>query len=117
MAVVDCEKATVAPIPQWIRERIVNGYYRGRTGDLYAVVKTNHFEWNVKDDFYGSSHGIWSPADTHIPLVFMGWNVKHGKTNRRTLMVDTAPTVCAMLHLQMPDGCIGNPIVEVADQQ
>lgn len=117
MAVVDYEKATVAPIPQWIRERIVNGYYRGRSGDLYAVVKTNHFEWNVKSDFYGSSHGIWSPADTHIPLVFMGWNVKHGKTNRRTLMVDTAPTVCAMLHLQMPDGCTGNPIVEVADQQ
>ncbi len=114
---VDYEKAAVAALPQWIRERIINGYYKGRSGDIYAVVKANYFDWNVKPGFYGSTHGSWNPADTHIPLIFMGWNVKPGKTNRLTTMVDTAPTVCAMLHVQAPDASTGNPIVEVVDQK
>ena len=114
---VDYEKAAVAALPQWIRERIINGYYKGRSGDIYAVAKANYFDWNVKPGFYGSTHGSWNPADTHIPLIFMGWNVKPGKTNRLTNMVDTAPTVCAMLHVQAPDASTGNPIVEVVDQK
>jgi len=114
---VDYEKAAVAALPQWIRERIINGYYKGRSGDIYAVVKANYFDWNVKPGFYGSTHGSWNPADTHIPLIFMGWNVKPGKTTRLTNMVDTAPTVCAMLHVQAPDASTGNPIVEVVDQK
>ena len=111
------EKVATAPIPQWIRERIINGYFRGRTGDIIAMPYANYFDWKVASDFYGSTHGSWTPADTHIPLVFMGWNIKPGHTNRQTFMVDTAPTVCALLHIQMPDACIGNPITEITDRQ
>jgi hypothetical protein len=28
-------------------------------------------------------------------------------------MTDIAPTISAMLHIQMPNGCIGKPIEEV----
>ena len=113
--VVDYEKAASAPVPQWIRERIINGYYRGRSGDIMAMPKVNYYDWHIADDFYGSTHGSWSAADTHIPLVFMGWHIKPGHTNRQTFMVDTAPTICALLHIQMPDACIGNAITEVTD--
>lgn len=115
--VVDYEKAAYAPVPQWIRERIVNGYLYGRSGDIILMPRVNYFEYGVAKDFYGSSHGTWTPADTHIPLVFMGWNVKPGHTNRQTFMVDVAPTVCALLHIQMPDACTGNPIVELTDRK
>lgn len=114
---VDYEKAATAAVPQWIRERIINGYYRGRTGDIFVMAKANFFDWNVKKDFFGSTHGAWNHADTHIPLVFMGWHIKPGKTNKLTYMVDTAPTVCSMLHIQTPDASTGNPIVEVVDQK
>ena len=110
------DKISTAPIPQCIRERVINGYYRGRSGDIMAMPKPNYFDWKVNPDFYGSNHGAWNPADTHIPLVFMGWNVKPGHTHRLTNMVDTAPTVCAMLNLQMPDACTGNPICELTDR-
>ena len=30
-------------------------------------------------------------------------------------MIDIAPTVCAMLRIQMPTACIGDPITEVSD--
>lgn len=114
--VADYDRVASEPIPQWIRERIVNGFFRGRTGDIIAIPYVNYFDWKCDDKFLGSTHGAWTPADSHIPLVFMGWNVKKGHTNRQTLMVDTAPTVCSMLHIQMPDACTGNPIVEVTDR-
>jgi hypothetical protein len=28
-------------------------------------------------------------------------------------MTDIAPTIAAMLHIQMPNGCIGKPIMEI----
>ncbi len=44
----------------------------------------------------------------------MGWGVKPGKTNRTTHMTDIAPTVAAMLRIQMPNGNVGHPITEVS---
>ena len=115
--VVDNEKAATAAVPQWIRERIVNGYYAARTGDVIAILRPGFFDYNLDKADYGSQHGTWTHADTHIPLVFMGWHIKPGKTNSLTYMVDTAPTVCSMLHIEAPTATIGNPIVEVVDQK
>ena len=66
--------------------------------------------FNVKDTYKGTSHGAWNPYDSHIPLVFMGWHVPHGSTTRETHIVDAAPTVCSMLHIQMPNACVGEAI-------
>ena len=40
----------------------------------------------------------------------MGWHVNPGETSQLTHMTDIAATVCAMLHIQSPNGCIGTPI-------
>ena len=61
----------------------------------------------------GTTHGTWNPYDTHIPLVFMGWGIRQGSTNRLTTMSDIAPTLAALLHIQEPNGNIGLPIEEV----
>ena len=107
---VDCEQAATAAIPQLIRERIVNGYNRLRTGDIYCVPRANMFSWQFNDDYVGTTHGEWNPYDSHIPLVFLGWNVEHGSTSRPVRIVDIAATVCARLHIQMPSSCIGDAI-------
>ena len=49
----------------------------------------------------------------HIPLLFFGWNVSHGATSREVHINDIAPTVCQMLHIQQPNACTGEAIVEV----
>ena len=36
-----------------------------------------------------------------------------GKTNRETYMTDISATLAALLHIQMPSGCIGKVIEEV----
>lgn len=61
----------------------------------------------------GTTHGNWSPYDTHIPLVFMGWGTKHGTSNRTINMSDISPTLAATLHIQMPNGNMGKEIDEV----
>jgi arylsulfatase A-like enzyme len=45
-------------------------------------------------------------------LIFIGWNINHGETSKPTSMTDIAPTICSMLHIQMPNACVGNSIFE-----
>ncbi len=111
--VVDFEKATYTTIPQLIRERIVNGYNPDRSGDIFIVPKPQHIAGGDNPAYKGTTHCVWNPYDAHIPLLFYGWNVLHGSTSAPTYIVDIAPTVCAMLHIQMPNACIGNAITEV----
>lgn len=86
-----------------------NSYYPQRSGDIQLVLKSGY----VAGDGRGTSHGLWNPYDAHIPLLWYGWNIKAGKTNRETYMTDIAATVAALLHIQMPSGCIGKVIPEV----
>lgn len=114
--VVDNEHAAVAAIPNMIKEQIINGYNRQRSGEITVIPRAGVFGvYKPNDNYKGTSHGEWNPYDAHIPCVFMGWHVKHGATNARTHITDIAPTVCAMLHIQMPNSCIGTSIKEVTD--
>ena len=105
---VDCEQAASTAVPQLIRERIVNGYNRFRTGDIYCLPRANMFSWEFGDNYVGTTHSEWNPYDSHIPMVFFGWNIEHGATSKPVRIVDIAPTVCALLHIQMPSSCIGD---------
>jgi phosphopentomutase len=60
----------------------------------------------------GTTHGTWNPYDSHIPLLFMGWGIKHGETQSQTAMTDIAATLAAILHVQAPNACIGKAITE-----
>ncbi len=107
---VDVAKIGEAPIPEPIKKMIINGYNFKRSGAVQVVLNAGWFEGYGKT---GTTHGSWNPYDTHIPLVFMGWGINHGSSNAVVHMTDIAPTVSALLHIQMPNGCIGEPIKEV----
>ena len=102
----DMEKTMTESIPEEVKYRIVNGYNRERSGDIQIVLKPNFYTHGMK----GTDHGAWNLYDTHIPLVFMGWGIKHGATTKRTFMTDIAPTIGALIHVQAPNGCVGKPI-------
>ena len=111
VAAVDYDNIEQASIPHILKERLINGYHRGRSGDIVVMTHPGYLPFKVKKDYKGTTHGSWNPYDSHIPLVFMGWHVPHGATNKTTLIVDLAPTICAMLHIQMPNACVGEPII------
>jgi predicted AlkP superfamily pyrophosphatase or phosphodiesterase len=96
-------------LPAVQKDRITNGYLPSRSGDIQFIFKPGYFDGGSK----GTTHGLWNPYDSHIPLLFFGWDVKPGKLNRETYMTDIAATLAAMLQIQMPNGCVGHVITEV----
>jgi predicted AlkP superfamily pyrophosphatase or phosphodiesterase len=109
---VDLSKLGSATLPEKMKMAITNGYNARRSGDIYYALEPNWFSSGGT----GTTHGAWNPYDSHIPLVFMGWNVKPGKTNTEHHMTDIAATIAAMLRIQMPNGCVGKPITELTHQ-
>lgn len=103
------KEMSVVPFPADIRTRAVNGYFPSRSGDLQILLKPGYMSGGGT----GTTHGSWNPYDAHIPLVWYGWNIQPGKTNRETYMTDVAPTLAALLRIQMPSGTIGNVIEEI----
>jgi len=107
---IDMTKIGELPVAEPVRSMAVNGYYARRSGSIQLILNSGWFESHGKT---GTTHGTWNPYDTHIPLLFMGWGIHHGSTNESVNMTDIAPTLAALLHIQMPNGCVGKPIQEV----
>lgn len=107
---VDMKEAPSAALPGIIKSRIINGYNIKRSGEIQVLLNPGWYEGH---GVTGTTHGTWNPYDTHIPLVFMGWGTKHGASNRAASMTDISATIAALLHIQMPDGCIGQPISDI----
>lgn len=108
---VDIQDARTAAIPEALRSRLISGYHPGRSGVIQLFLKPGWFSSTLNGT--GTSHGTWSPQDSHIPLVWMGWGIQPGKTARPVNMSDIAPTLATLLRIQAPGGAIGKPIVEV----
>ncbi|MGY4538788.1 putative AlkP superfamily pyrophosphatase or phosphodiesterase [Mucilaginibacter sp. UYNi724] len=107
---VDMQRIQIATIPEELRLRIQNGYNTERSGAIQIILKPG---WYSGHGQTGTTHGTWNPYDAHIPLVFMGWGIKHGSLTRETHMTDIAATVAQLLHIQAPNGNIGTAIGEV----
>lgn len=106
----DLHKLGTAALPEPLKTMVVNGFNVQRSGDIMITLLPGWLDGGNT----GTTHGLWNPYDAHIPLVWMGWGVRHGKTNRTITMTDIAPTIAAMLRIQMPNGNVGNVIGEVA---
>lgn len=106
---VDMQRAQTASIPDELRTRIINGYSIEHSGVIQIILKPGWYSGRGT----GTTHGTWNPYDAHIPLVFMGWGIKHGSLVRETYMTDISATIAALLHIQAPNGNIGKPIAEV----
>ncbi len=106
---VDLSDIANAPLQEKPRWMLANGYNPQLSGDVQIILKPQWFESWQK----GTTHGLWNPYDSHIPLLWFGWNVHPGYTNREVYMTDIAPTVSAILHIQMPNASVGKVIEEV----
>ena len=108
--VVELNELASSSLNSKVKEMLINGYYAPRGGDLQIILQPG---WIESFSTGGTTHGVWNPYDAHIPLVWYGWGIKPGKTNRETYITDIAPTLAALLRIQMPSGNIGKVISEV----
>jgi hypothetical protein len=98
------------PLQSKLKEMFINGYFPRRSGQVQVMMEPH---WIESFSTTGTTHGAWNPYDSHIPLLWYGWGIKPGKTNRETYMTDIAATLAALLRIQMPSGSIGKPITEI----
>ncbi|WP_262920528.1 alkaline phosphatase PafA [Hymenobacter sp. 5516J-16] len=90
-----------------------NGYFPKRSGDVLVILEPGWLESYQYPVNKGTTHGSSGSYDTHVPVVFWGWHVKHGQSSAPAKITDIAPTLARWLHIQEPDGCTGQPLPEV----
>lgn len=98
-----------SPMPQYMREKMANGFLYNRSGDIQMVLKSGYIDGGAT----GTTHGLWYSYDAHIPLLWYGFGIKQGRSSKRVYMHDIASTVASLLKIQEPSGNIGHPIEEV----
>lgn len=113
--IMDMENIERAAVPEPVRSMAINGYNRKRSGCIQYIMEPGWYDFGNANGITltGTTHGSWNPYDTHIPLLWYGWNIPHGETHSVVNMTDISATLAALLHIQMPNGCIGKPITEI----
>lgn len=88
--------------------RVRNGYYPARSGDI-MVLPEAYWIYEQK----GASHGTPFNYDTHIPIIFMGPNIVAGRYDTQVAVNDIAPTIAAILEIEIPSGAVGRVLGEM----
>ncbi len=111
---IDISQLSATTVAEPLKAMMINGYNRKRSGDIQYILQPGWLSGYAQT---GTGHGVAYAYDAHIPLVWMGWGIHPGKTNTVTYMSDIAPTVAALLQIQMPSGCTGKPILEITGKK
>jgi hypothetical protein len=96
------------------KSKIQNGFLGKRSGDLALLFAPGWTEKLYGNGKQGTTHGTAYPYDTHVPLLWYGWNITAGSSVREIQITDIAPTLSFLLHVGIPNGCTGHVISEIA---
>ena len=88
--------------------RVLRGFNARRSGDLEVVLEPYWIRGATK-----ATHGTPYNYDNHIPLVFMGPGIQPGRYYQAAALNDAAPTLAAMLDVEIPSGSVGRVLYEM----
>ena len=88
--------------------RVLRGYNASRSGDLEILLEPYWIRGTTK-----ATHGTPYNYDNHIPLVFMGAGIRPGRYYQAVALNDAAPTLAAMLDVEIPSGSVGRVLYEM----
>jgi predicted AlkP superfamily pyrophosphatase or phosphodiesterase len=92
---------------------IAKGYDATQDGDLVLIDKPGFIEYGST----GTSHGTAYTYDTHVPLIFYGWHIKHGESFNKKEITQIAPTIAQKIKIQFPNGTEANVLEEVLGEK
>ncbi len=96
------------------RSNMQKGYKMNRSGDVWILFEPNRTDrLSGANGTQGTTHGSPYPYDTHVPLLWYGWNIPAGSTTREMVIPDIATTLSFLLNTELPNGCTGKPIPEL----
>jgi predicted AlkP superfamily pyrophosphatase or phosphodiesterase len=88
---------------------ISKGYDPTQNGELVVIFKPGYVEYSAT----GTTHGSPYTYDTHVPLIFFGWNIQKGQTHDRKEITQIAPTITQLLQITMPNSSDGKVLLEL----
>ena len=91
---------------------IAKGYDVTQNGDMIVLDKPGYIEYGPT----GTSHGTTYSYDTHVPLLFYGWNIKKGKSHDRKVITQIAPTLALKLQITLPNATESEVLTEILDK-
>ena len=91
---------------------IAKGYDVSQNGDLVILDKPGYIEYGKT----GTSHGTIYSYDTHVPLLFYGWNIPKGATHDKKEITQIAPTISQLLKIPFPNSTECKVLLEVLDK-
>ncbi len=94
-----------------VDDYVARSFFPERGPDLFVVLKPY---WLFGTE--GTSHGSPWNYDTHVPLIFWGDGIRAGEHAERVGISDVAPTLAALLHLEMPSGSVGHVLPEIVPE-
>jgi hypothetical protein len=100
LAVVDPADRSTWPGDDKLAEALALGVFPGRSGDL-AVLRADGWQWQERDD-RGTTHGSTDDLDQRVPLWLQGAGVAPGRADRDLDVRQLAPTVAALLGVDVP---------------
>jgi predicted AlkP superfamily pyrophosphatase or phosphodiesterase len=91
----------------------IRGYHAKRSGDIVMILEPGWIEYSKVT---GTTHGSPYTYDTHVPLLFYGFGIKHGSSVQYHPITDIAPTLSTLLKIKLPNGSTGQPIGELFEK-
>lgn len=101
-------KTTV--ITENIAANIQRGFNQSRSGDVIYVLASGWINAGYKT---GTTHGSPYRYDTHVPLLWYGYQIPTGATSDKIIIPDIAATIAVLLNINAPSACTGKPIKEL----
>ena len=92
---------------------IAKGYDPIQNGDLIILNKPGFIEYGPT----GTSHGTAYSYDTHVPLIFYGWHIKHGESFNKKEITQIAPTIAQKIKIQFPNGTEAEVLEEILGEK
>ncbi|WP_181306692.1 alkaline phosphatase PafA [Rufibacter sp. XAAS-G3-1] len=89
-----------------------NGYMPYRSGDVMVMFQPGWYGGSGRSLPKGTTHGSPWAYDTHIPLLWYGWQIPAGESTVHTEITDIAPSLAAWLRIQEPNGTMGRALLE-----
>jgi predicted AlkP superfamily pyrophosphatase or phosphodiesterase len=88
---------------------ISKGYDPTQNGELYFVYKPGYVEYSAT----GTTHGSPYTYDTHVPIIFYGWNIPKGESHDKKVITQIAPTISQLLKITLPNSTSSEVLSEV----
>ncbi len=96
-------------LPQtMIARSVANGFHAARNGNVVIVPQPFYFI----GEGVTTTHGTPYSYDTHVPVIFFGAGVAAGAFHTACSPADIAPTLAALLKIQVPSNNVGRILAD-----